>query len=69
MNPAQRALTLDDAALEAAIALAALRLQTATTPIRRRQAFDELRALVAQRSPERIEQMERARGLTPMNGA
>lgn len=55
--------TLDDAALEAAIDLATLRLQTAGTPIRRRQAFDELRRLVAARSPEQVARLERARGL------
>lgn len=57
--------TLDDAALEAAIDLAALRLQTATTPLRRRHAFDELRTLVAQRSPQQIARMERDKGLAP----
>ena len=65
MTPAQRDLTLDYAGLEAAIALAALRLQTATTPIRRRQAFDELRTLVAQRSPQQVARMERDKGLAP----
>lgn len=48
--------TLDDAALEAAIDLAALR---------RRHAFDELRTLVAQRSPQQIARMERDKGLAP----
>lgn len=54
---------LDDAALEAAIDLATLRCQTASTPLRRRQAFEELRRLIAQRSPAQVARMERARGL------
>lgn len=52
-----------DAALEAAIDLATLRCQMATTPLRRRQAFEELRSLIAQRSPAQGARMERARGL------
>lgn len=63
MSAAQRQLTLDDAALEAAIDMATLRCQTATTPNRRRAAFEELRSLVAQRTPAQVAHLERARGL------
>ena len=52
-----------ESALEAAIDLATLRCQTASTPLRRRAAFEELRRLIAQRSPAQIARMERARGL------
>lgn len=55
---------LDDAALEAAIDLATLRCQTATTPARRREAFEELRRLIAQRSPAQVERLESERGLS-----
>lgn len=59
----QEELALADAALEAAIELAALRLQTATTPLRRKAAWAELQRLVKNRSPAQVERMERARGL------
>lgn len=56
--------TLDDAALEAAIDLATLRCQMASTPTRRRAAFEELRELIAQRSPAQVRRMESERGLS-----
>ena len=62
---AQPPLTLHDAALETAIDLATLRCQTATTPKRRLEAFEELRRLVASRSPEQVKRLERAKGLRP----
>ncbi len=65
MSPARHALTRDDAALEAAIDLATLRCQSASTPNRRRAAFAELRSLIAQRSPRQVARMEQARGLAP----
>lgn len=52
-----------DAALETALALATLRLQTATTPKRRREAFKEMQRLHKLKTPEHIERQERERGL------
>jgi hypothetical protein len=54
-------LALADAALEASIEIAALKLQTATTPLRRKAAWAELQRLVKGRSPAQVERMERAR--------
>lgn len=62
MTPAASA-TDPDAALETQIELATLRLQTATTPSRRRAAWDELQRLIKQRSPDAVRAMERQRGL------
>jgi hypothetical protein len=53
----------DDLALEDRISWAALELATATTPTRRRAAMERLKSLVAQRTPERIRQMEQEKGL------
>lgn len=53
----------DDANLEAAIEIATLKLQTATTPTRRRAAWDELQYLIKQRSPNAIRELERKRGI------
>lgn len=63
MTDTQHALTLDDAGLEAAIDMATLRLQTATTPLRRRSAWADLQSLIKQRSPEAVQAMERRRGI------
>lgn len=52
-----------DAALEAEINHAALRLQTAPTPAERRDAWNTLCELQKQRTPERVREMERERGL------
>ena len=63
MTARQPSLTLDDAGLEAAIDIAKLRCQTATTPARRRAAFEDMRQLIAQRSAGQVERLEKARGL------
>lgn len=52
-----------DAELERRIAFQAGLLATAITPDEKLSAWEELKNLVAQRSPERIEAMERERGL------
>ena len=52
-----------DAALEAEINLAALRLQTAATPKERRAWWNALCQLHERRSDERVKQMEREQGL------
>jgi hypothetical protein len=52
-----------DRELEDRIDLAALHLHTAPTPDERRAAWETLKHLVAQRTPRRVEEMERARGL------
>lgn len=52
-----------DLALEAQIDFAALRLATVPTIEARRKAWDDLRELVQRRTPERVEEMERQRGL------
>jgi hypothetical protein len=52
-----------DAELERAIDFQAGLLATALTPAEQTSAWDELKRLHAMRSPERVEQMERERGL------
>lgn len=52
-----------DAELERRIDFEAGLLAIALTPAEQTSAWEELKRLVAQRSPERIEQMERERGL------
>lgn len=64
MSAEQRDLDMDDAGLEAAIEFAALKVMTGTTIQRRRDAYEELRRLVKQRSPRQVRRMEEARGLT-----
>ena len=49
--------------LEQRIDYQALLLHTAATPDERRSAWDELKRLHALRTPERIEEMERERGI------
>lgn len=56
-------MTPSDASLETALALAAIRLQTATTPKRRREAFAEMQRLHRLRTPGQVARMEKARGL------
>ncbi|HEX7113744.1 MAG TPA: hypothetical protein VF193_01320 [Steroidobacter sp.] len=58
-NPARIA----DSDLESQIASAAQQLHTAPTPQERRAAWERLKQLHVMRSPERVEQMERERGL------
>lgn len=52
-----------DVELERAIDFQAGLLATALTPGEKESAWDELKRLHAQRSPEQVEQMERNRGL------
>jgi hypothetical protein len=52
-----------DAELERQIDFQHGLLVTAMTPAEHAAAWEEMKRLIAQRSPERIEQMERARGL------
>lgn len=52
-----------DVELEAQIDQAWFTCATAKDPEERRRAFDRMRELVAKRSPERVAEMERARGL------
>jgi hypothetical protein len=52
-----------DAELERLIDFEAGLLAIAQTPAEQTSAWDQLKRLVAQRSPERIEQMEREQGL------
>lgn len=52
-----------DVELENRIDYQALLLHTVTTPRERSTAWDELKRLVAMRSPERVGQMEREAGL------
>lgn len=54
---------LSAADLEAQIDAAVLRLATAKEPSDRRATWDKLCGLVKQRTPERIRDMERERGL------
>lgn len=63
MSAEQRELDMEDAALEAAIELAALRMMTAPTKQRRMDAFEELKRLNRQRSPRQVRRMEEARGI------
>lgn len=52
-----------DEYLERRIDKAALELQTARTPHARRQAMQRLAQLVARRTPQRVAEMEREKGL------
>lgn len=52
-----------DADLERRIDHARLRFVGCKTKAQRRKAWDELTRLIAQRSPEQVERMERERGL------
>jgi hypothetical protein len=60
INPEPQAV---DADLERRIDFEAGLLAIAQTPAEQTSAWEELKRLVAQRSPERIEQMETERGL------
>lgn len=52
-----------DAELERQIEFQRGLLVTALTPAEQTAAWDEMKRLIEQRSPEQVEQMERARGL------
>lgn len=52
-----------DDQLEARIDMAALALATASTPARRKAAWQEMQALIRKRSYERVRQMESEKGL------
>lgn len=54
---------LPDADLERRIDFQAGLIATALTPAEQMSAWDELKRLHAQRSPERVAEMERERGL------
>jgi transposase-like protein len=56
-------LPMDDWALEDAIDAALGKVYRAKTDEERRAAWEHVRALIAQRSPQRVAQMERERGL------
>lgn len=56
-------LRMTDTELEAQIEAARKQGVESTDPETRRFAFKRMAELIAQRSPKRIEQMERARGL------
>lgn len=60
INPEPQAV---DADLERQIDFQRGLLAIAQTPAEQTSAWEELKRLVAQRSPERVEQMERERGL------
>lgn len=60
INPEPQAV---DVELERRIDFEAGLLAIAQTPAEQTSAWEELKRLVAQRSPERVEQMERERGL------
>lgn len=53
-----------DAELESRILTAAIRCSLAKTQAEHGPAWAELKRLIGQRSPERVRQMERERGLT-----
>lgn len=53
----------EDAARENRIDLHFMSLQFATTPAQRKEAFELMKAEIAQRSATRVAEMERARGL------
>lgn len=52
-----------DAELERAIAFQHGLIATALTPAEQTAAWEEMKRLIAQRSPAQVEHMERARGL------
>lgn len=56
-------MTDSDAALEARIETAKLQMLYARTPAQRGRRMDELRRLIAQRTPERVKEMEKERGM------
>ena len=57
------AMTPKDRRLERSIQIASLEAYAAQTPEERRTAWERLKRLIAQRSPERVREMEIEKGL------
>lgn len=57
------AMNLRDAILERSIEIASLEFHCAQTPDERRTAWERMRSLISQRSPERVREMEIKKGL------
>ena len=57
------AMNLKDARLERSIQIASLEAYAAQSPEERRTAWERMRNLIAQRSPERVREMEIKKGL------
>ncbi len=56
-------MNLRDARLERSIQIASLEAYSAKSPEERRTAWERMRSLIAQRSPERVREMEIEKGL------
>jgi len=56
-------MNIRDARLERSIQIASLEAYAAQTPEERRTAWERMRSLIAQRSPERVREMEERKGL------
>jgi len=56
-------MTPKDQRLERSIEVASLEFHCAQTPDERRTAWERMRSLIAQRSPERVREMEEKKGL------
>mgnify|MGYP000414548076 CR=1 FL=1 len=56
-------MTEQDAELEKQITRAYMQMIAARTPYQRAKALGRMESLIGQRSPERIEEMERERGV------
>lgn len=57
------AMNLRDTRLERSIQIASLEAYAAQSPEERRTAWERMRSLIAQRSPERVREMEIEKGL------
>jgi len=57
------AMTPKDQRLERSIQIASLEAYAAQTPEERRTAWERMRSLISQRSPERVREMEEKKGL------
>lgn len=58
-------MTPRDRRLERSIEIAGLECHCAQSPEERRKAWERMRQLIAQRSPERVREMEIEQGLRP----
>ena len=56
-------MTPKDQRLERSISIASMEAYAAKTPEERRTAWERMRSLIAQRSPERVREMEIQKGL------